>query len=72
MVGIVTYKIPFAIYVVCFAAPFFFPPMFTKRKEHMFMNIQEFDIMNTLLQRPFVTQRHLAEDCGHSLGTVNR
>ncbi len=36
------------------------------------MNIQEFDIMNTLLQRPFVTQRLLAEDCGHSLGTVNR
>lgn len=36
------------------------------------MNVQEFDVMNTLFTKPFATQRLLAESCGHSLGTVNR
>ena len=36
------------------------------------MNIQELDILNSLAEEPFVSQRLLAERCGHSLGTVNR
>ena len=36
------------------------------------MNIQECDILNSLAEEPFATQRQLAERCGHSLGTVNR
>ena len=36
------------------------------------MNIQEYDILNSLYERPFVNQRVLAEDCGHSLGVVNK
>lgn len=36
------------------------------------MKIQEWDIMNTLLQEPFINQRLLAEQSGHSVGVVNR
>ena len=36
------------------------------------MNIQELDIMKILMNKPFVSQRILAEDSGHSLGVVNR
>ena len=36
------------------------------------MNIQESDILKTLLYEPFVNQRMLAEKSGHSLGVVNK
>ena len=36
------------------------------------MNIQERDIMKILLTGPFVNQRALSEESGHSLGVVNR
>ena len=36
------------------------------------MNIQERDIMKILLAGPFVNQRALSEESGHSLGVVNR
>lgn len=36
------------------------------------MNIQEGDILNKLLEEPYINQRILAEACGHSLGVVNR
>ena len=38
----------------------------------MFVNIQELDIMKILMDKPFVSQRILAEESGHSLGVVNR
>lgn len=36
------------------------------------MNIQESDILNILMKEPFINQRILAEQAGHSLGIVNR
>ncbi len=36
------------------------------------MNLQESNILRTLLKEPFVNQRILAEASGHSLGIVNR
>ena len=36
------------------------------------MNLQESDILKTLLYEPFVNQRMLAEKSGHSLGVVNK
>ena len=36
------------------------------------MNIQELDIMKIRMDKPFVSQRTLAEESGHSLGVVNR
>lgn len=36
------------------------------------MNLQESDILLTLLYEPFINQRILAETSGHSLGVVNR
>lgn len=36
------------------------------------MNRQEYDILNNLMLKPYSTQRNLAEDCGHSVGVVNR
>ena len=36
------------------------------------MNKQESDILNTLMLKPFINQRILAEVSGHSLGVVNR
>lgn len=36
------------------------------------MNKQKIDIMKILLQKPFINQRLLAEESGHSLGIVNR
>ncbi|MBQ9661785.1 MAG: NTP transferase domain-containing protein [Oscillospiraceae bacterium] len=36
------------------------------------MNLQESDILRTLLYEPFINQRILAEISGHSLGVVNR
>ena len=36
------------------------------------MNIQEADILRTLISEPFLSQRLLAESSGYSLGTVNR
>lgn len=38
----------------------------------MYVNKQESDILNALLQEPFINQRILAETSGHSLGIVNR
>ena len=36
------------------------------------MNLQESDILKTLLNEPFITQHILAESSGHSVGVVNR
>lgn len=36
------------------------------------MNLQEADILRTLLYEPFINQRILSETSGHSLGVVNR
>ena len=36
------------------------------------MNLQESDILRTLLYEPFINQRILAESSGHSVGVVNR
>ena len=36
------------------------------------MNVQECDVLNALVEAPFLNQRALADACGHSLGTVNR
>lgn len=36
------------------------------------MNKQECDVLRTLLTEPFVNQRILAENAGHSLGVINR
>lgn len=36
------------------------------------MNNQELDLMKILIDRPFVNQRALSEESGHSLGVVNR
>ena len=36
------------------------------------MNIQGYDVLNTLAETPFLNQRALADACGYSLGTVNR
>lgn len=38
----------------------------------MFMNRQEADVLQTILREPFVNQRILSENSGHSLGVVNR
>ena len=38
----------------------------------MFMNIQEFDILNILLADGYENQRQLSKRSGHSLGMVNR
>lgn len=35
------------------------------------MNIQEYDLMNILLQTPYTNQRTLSEQSGYSLGKVN-
>lgn len=36
------------------------------------MNLQESDVLRTLLYEPFINQRILSETSGHSLGVVNR
>lgn len=36
------------------------------------MNKQESDVMNALMRGSYISQRVLAEECGHSLGVVNR
>ena len=36
------------------------------------MNLQESDVLKTLLNEPFINQRILSETSGHSLGVVNR
>lgn len=36
------------------------------------MNKQEFDILRTLFEEPFINQRILSKTSGHSLGVVNR
>ena len=36
------------------------------------MNRQEADVLRTILQKPFINQRILSEESGHSLGVVNR
>lgn len=36
------------------------------------MNIQEADVLRTLLNKPFENQRILSENTGHSLGVINR
>jgi len=44
--------------------------MKTERKKYM--NKQECDILKALVLKPYVNQRVLSEDSGHSLGVVNR
>ena len=46
--------------------------VFIKNDMEVFVNIQERDIMKILLAGPFVNQRALSEESGHSLGVVNR
>ncbi len=46
--------------------------MFTKYISEVFMKIQESDILNSLIEEPFINQRILSEVSGHSLGIVNR
>lgn len=46
--------------------------MFTKVIGGNNMNIQEMDILNILMEEPYINQRTLAEITGHSLGIVNR
>jgi CTP:phosphocholine cytidylyltransferase-like protein/thiamine kinase-like enzyme len=46
--------------------------MFIKAKGERYVNKQKSDILNTLLLKPFVNQRILAELSGHSLGVVNK
>ena len=36
------------------------------------MNKQEFDILRTIFEEPFINQGILSETSGHSLGIVNR
>ena len=36
------------------------------------MNRQEADVLRIILQKPFINQRILSEESGHSLGVVNR
>ena len=36
------------------------------------MNIQECDILNSIISFPYTNQRRLSETSGHSLGVVNR
>lgn len=36
------------------------------------MNIQESDILNVIMLKPYINQRIIAEESGHSLGIVNR
>lgn len=36
------------------------------------MNKQEADVLKSLYMEPFITQRILSNNCGHSLGVVNR
>ena len=36
------------------------------------MNLQESDVLRTLLYEPFINQRILSETSGHSVGVVNR
>lgn len=54
-----------------FARQYFNHTMFTKMDMSMFMNAQEYDILNAVANQPYVSQRELAERCGHSLGMVN-
>ena len=36
------------------------------------MNKQKLDVLNTLMKEPYLNQRILSEQCGHSLGIVNK
>lgn len=36
------------------------------------MNKQKLDVMNTLMNEPYTNQRMLSEQCGHSLGIINK
>lgn len=45
--------------------------VFTKTRMENYMNIQEYDLMNILLQTPYTNQRTLSEQSGYSLGKVN-
>lgn len=36
------------------------------------MNKQKFDVLNILMKEPYLNQRILSEQCGHSLGIVNK
>lgn len=49
-----------------------FVTLFMKTKGDAYVNNQERDILNILLEEPFLNQRILAEASGHSLGVVNR
>ncbi len=46
--------------------------VFKKRKDVMFVNKQENDVLYQLSKEPYINQRILADGCGHSLGIVNR
>ena len=43
-----------------------------KNERRKYMNIQKQDILNSLMKEPFINQRILAAQTGHSLGIVNR
>lgn len=46
--------------------------MFMKEVNLKIMNIQDYDILSCILNRPFVNQRLLSETSGYSLGKVNQ
>ena len=43
-----------------------------QRQDEQALTFQEFDILHTLVDEPYVNQRMLSESSGHSLGVVNR
>lgn len=46
--------------------------MFIKLEKRLYMNKQDFDILNALFSASYENQRLLAEQAGYSLGAVNR
>ena len=36
------------------------------------MNIQEADVLKSILYNPYINQRAVVEDTGHSIGAVNK
>ena len=43
-----------------------------KNERRKYMNNSKQDILNNLIKEPFINQRILAAQTGHSLGIVNR
>lgn len=46
--------------------------MFMKRRKYNYMNIQEYDVMNAIIDKGYHNQRTLSESTGYSLGKVNQ